>query len=247
MSAPLRVVVAGATSAIAQEAARLWAAQGAALFLGGRNPARLEAVADDLKVRGAVQAGTFPVDLADRSLHAPFLDAAEAALGGIDVLLLAWGFLPDQPACEGSVEETLRALDVNFTSAAALLTLAAPRLERTKGVVAAISSVAGDRGRRSNYVYGSAKAGLTAFLSGYRARLGASGVSVVTLKPGFVDTPMTAHLPKSPLFASARAVGAGVVRAVAARKDVVYLPGWWALVMLAVKHVPEAIFKKLKF
>ncbi len=247
MSPPPRVLVAGATSAIAQEAARLWAARGASLFLVARDPGRLAAVADDLRVRGAALAGTFPVDLTDVSRLPALLDAAEQALGGIDVLLVAHGVLPDQRECEGSVAATLATLDVNFGSAVALLTLAAPRVEATRGVIAVMSSVAGDRGRASNYVYGSAKAGLTAFLSGLRARLSRSGAAVVTIKAGFVATPMTAHLPKSPLFASAHAVGAGVVRAVELRKDVVYLPWWWGLVMFLVTHLPEGIFKKLKF
>jgi short-subunit dehydrogenase len=247
MSAPLRVLVVGATSAIAQEAARLWAGKGAALLLAGRNEARLSAVADDLKVRGAALCETATLDLTDVGLLPGLLEGAEKALGGIDVLLVAHGLLPDQSACEGSVDETLRAIDVNYTSVVALLTLAVPHLERTKGTIAVLSSVAGDRGRRSNYVYGSAKAGLSAFLSGLRARLVEAGVAVVTVKPGFVDTPMTAALPKSPLFASARAVGAGIVRAVEVRKDVVYLPGWWAPIMFAVRHLPEGIFKKLKF
>ena len=246
MTAP-RVVVAGATSAIAQEAARCWAAEGASFLLAGRDPVRLGIVRDDLLVRGAAKVVPFAIDLTEVPRLPALLDAAEGELGGIDLLLVAHGCLPDQQACESSVDETLRAIDVNFSSAVALLTLAASRMERGgTGTIVVISSVAGDRGRASNYVYGSAKAGLTAFVSGLRGRLSRSGVRVVTVKPGFVDTPMTAHLAKSPLFASARSVGEGVHRAARGGRDVVYLPWWWALVMLVVKHVPERIFKKLK-
>lgn len=243
-----RVLVAGATSGIAREAARCWAAEGASFLLAGRDLARLSVVADDLKVRGAAKVVSLGVDLTDLARLDGMLDLAEEELGGVDVLLVAHGLLPDQKKCEASVEETLRAIDVNFTSAVALLTLAAGRMEKAgRGTIVVLSSVAGDRGRASNYVYGSAKAGLTAFLSGLRARLSRSGVSVVTVKPGFVDTPMIAHLPRSPLFASPRSVGEGVRRAARLKKDVVYLPWWWALVMLGVKHLPEGIFKKLKF
>ena len=242
-----RVVIAGATSGIAREAARCWASEGASLFLVGRDAARTRQVADDLRVRGASGAVAYAADLTDVEKLPRLLDAAQEALGGIDVLLLAHGVLPDQKACEASVAASLRSIDVNFTSAVALLTLTARRMEAAgSGTIVAISSVAGDRGRGSNYVYGSAKAGLTAFLSGLRARLSRSGVSVVTVKPGFVDTPMTAHLPRSPLFATARAAGEGVFRAARKRKDVAYVPGWWRLVMLVIRHVPERIFKRLK-
>lgn len=244
---PQRVLVAGATSAIAREAARCWAAEGALIFLAGRDLARLSAVADDLRVRGAAKVVTFAIDLTDLSRLPGMLDLAEEELCGIDVLLVAHGLFPDQGGCEASVEETLRAIDVNYTSAAALLTSAANRMERGgAGTIVVISSVAGDRGRASNYVYGSAKAGLTAFLSGLRARLARSGVRVVTIKPGFVDSPMTAHLPKSPLFTSSKEVGKGVFFAARSGKAVVYLPWWWGLIMFVVRHLPERVFMKLK-
>ncbi|HXC65533.1 MAG TPA: SDR family NAD(P)-dependent oxidoreductase, partial [bacterium] len=115
-----------------------------------------------------------------------------------------------------------------------------------RGCLAVISSVAGDRGRQSNYVYGTAKATVTAFLSGLRNRLFRSGVQVLTIKPGMVDTPMTAALKKGPLFASADTVAAGIVRAVDKRRDVVYVPGYWRLVMGVIKALPEGVFKRLK-
>ena len=202
------VLIIGATSAIATETARCYAADGARLFLVARSPERLEAMRDDLRVRGATQVDTYALDLTNIDGHAAMLDAAKQALGRIDAVLIAYGTLGDQKKSEASVETTLREWHTNATSTIALLTLLANDLERQRhGTLAVISSVAGDRGRRSNYVYGAAKGALSIFLQGLRARLSKSGVKVVTVKPGMVDTPMTAHMRKSPLFASPQRVG----------------------------------------
>jgi short-subunit dehydrogenase len=141
----------------------------------------------------------------------------------------------------------MHALDVNFLSVVSLLTPLANRFEANKhGTLAVISSVAGDRGRQSNYVYGAAKSGLDAFLQGLRNRLSKAGVHVVTVKPGFVATPMTAHLPQQgPLWAQPDDVAEGIVKAIDKQKDVVYLPGFWALIMLIIRLIPERIFKRL--
>jgi short-subunit dehydrogenase len=236
-----RVLVLGATSAIAQQVARLYAARGADLFLVARNAERLAAVADDLRVRGASVA-TAVADLDDPSLH----DEILAGAAPLDVVFLAHGVLGDARESmrdAGAAEAVLR---TDLVAPVALLTLAAQRLEaQGKGCIAALSSVAGDRGRASNPVYGAAKAGLTAFLSGLRNRLSRAGVRVVTVKPGFVDTPMTGHLPKNPLYSSPERVARDVVRAIDGSADVVYTPWWWRLVMLAVRLVPERLFKRL--
>lgn len=140
----------------------------------------------------------------------------------------------------------VEAIGVNFVSAASLLSHLANLMEKRRGgTIAVISSVAGDRGRQSNYVYGAAKAGLSAFASGLRNRLQKSGVSVVTIKPGFVDTPMTAHVKKGPLFATPEAVARGIVKAIDRRKDVVYVPGFWRPIMWLIRSIPERIFKRL--
>ncbi len=163
-----------------------------------------------------------------------------------DTVLIAHGTLSDQKACEASVELTLREIDTNALSVVALLTRIANRLEqRRAGTIAVISSVAGDRGRGSNYVYGSAKALVTAFLSGLRQRLGKSGVGVVTIKPGFVDTPMTAAFAKGPLWASPEKVAKGIVRALDRRSDTVYLPGFWWTIMFIIRAIPERLFWRL--
>ena len=242
-----RVLIIGATSAIAAETARVFAAYGARLFLTGRHSGRLDAVAADLKVRGAAQVETALLEVTDISRHAGVVEAAFAALGGLDVALIAHGTLPDQRRCEESVAETLAALEVNFTATIALLTLLANRFEAARqGCIAAITSVAGDRGRQSNYLYGAAKGGVERFLEGLRNRLFRSGVAVITIKPGFVDTPMTAGVAKNPLFASPRRVGRAIYRAIEARRSVVYIPWFWRPIMFLVTALPESIFQRLR-
>ena len=242
-----RVLIIGATSAIAAETARVFAAYGARLFLTGRHSGRLDAVAADLKVRGAAQVETALLEVTDISRHAGVVEAAFAALGGLDVVLIAHGTLPDQRRCEESVAETLAALEVNFTATIALLTLLANRFEAARqGCIGVITSVAGDRGRQSNYVYGAAKGGVERFLEGLRNRLFRSGVAVITIKPGFVDTPMTAGVAKNPLFASPRRVGRAIYRAIEARRSVVYIPWFWRPIMFLVTALPESIFQRLR-
>ena len=242
-----RVLVVGATSAIATETARIYATGGARLFLAARDPDRLEAVAADLRVRGATSVETALLDVTDHRRCEDVVEQAWAALGGLDVALVAHGVLPDQPRCQASAAEALRSLDVNLLSAVALLTPLANRFEAARaGCIAVISSVAGDRGRQSNYVYGTAKGGLDRFLQGLRNRLHPAGVAVVTLKPGFVDTPMTAAIPKNLLFASPRRVGRAVHRAIEARRSVAYIPWFWRPIMCLIRGMPESIFKRLR-
>ncbi|HEX3274022.1 MAG TPA: SDR family oxidoreductase [Gemmatimonadales bacterium] len=241
-----RVLVVGATSAIATEAARCYAAAGARMFLTGRHTDRLEAVAADLRVRGA-QVVTAVLDATDRAATARVVDAAWAAYDGLDVALIAHGVLPDQARCQAAADEALAALDVNLLSVVALLTPLANRFEAARhGTIAVITSVAGDRGRQSNYVYGTAKGGLDRFLEGLRNRLFRAGVAVVTLKPGFVDTPMTAGLHQGPLFVSARRAGRAVYQAIERRRPVAYIPWFWRPIMLVVRILPEGVFKRLR-
>jgi decaprenylphospho-beta-D-erythro-pentofuranosid-2-ulose 2-reductase len=242
-----RVLIIGATSAIAEAVARIYAGRGAAMFLVGRNPNKLSAIAEDLSVRGAHQVQTTVLDVNDVASHASMLDRAWQALGGVDVILIAHGTLPDQKACEASVEQAMTEFATNGTSTIALLTGLAGKLEvQGTGTVAVISSVAGDRGRQSNYLYGSAKAAVSTFLSGMRQRLAGSGIQVVTVKPGFVDTPMTRDFPKGPLWAKPDAVARGIVKAIDAGSGVVYLPGFWWAIMAVIKLIPEFVFKRLK-
>lgn len=242
----MRVLIIGATSAIAGETAKAYARDGARLFLTGRDAARLASVRDDLVVRGAAQVETAELDITRISGHREVIELAVATLGGLDVALIAHGTLPNQALCQERVSETLDALQVNFTATIALLTLLANYFEAQRsGCIAVITSVAGDRGRQSNYVYGAAKGGVERFLQGLRNRLFRSGVAVVTIKPGFVDTPMTAGVRKTLLFTSARRAGRSVHRAIEGRRNVVYIPWFWRPIMALVTWLPEGIFKRL--
>ena len=242
----MRVFIVGGTSAIASETAKAYAEAGARLFLTGRNPDRLASVADDLRVRGAAQVETCVLDVSDLSRHREVIEAAIGKLGGLDVALIAHGTLPDQAGCQQRVADTVEALHVNFTATIALLTELANHFEGQRGgVIAVITSVAGDRGRQSNYVYGAAKGGVERFLQGMRNRLYPSGVAVVTIKPGFVATPMTAGMRKNALYASPRRVGRAIYRAIEGRRDVIYVPWFWRPIMTAIRSVPERIFKRL--
>jgi decaprenylphospho-beta-D-erythro-pentofuranosid-2-ulose 2-reductase len=242
-----KTLLIGANSGIAEAVARRLAARGEELYLLGRSPERLQALAADLGVRGGKVAGSAVFDARRLDAHPEVLEAAVRALGGLDAVLIAHGTLGDQKACEASVSETMDQLATNALSVISLCTLLANRFEiQGSGCLAVISSVAGDRGRQSNYVYGTAKAAVSAFTQGLRNRLYRSGVHVLTIKPGFVDTPMTADIKKGPLFASADRVAGGIIAAMDEAKDVVYLPFFWAPIMALIRAVPERIFKKLR-
>jgi len=243
----MNVLILGATSAIAQETAKYWAQEGANLFLVARDKEKLAAVGSDLQVRGASQVVEYPLDLAHIEVHPQLIQAAIHNLGDLDVAFVAYGTLSDQATCAQSVTETLKEFTVNCTSVISLLTLLGNYFEQQKkGCLAVITSVAGDRGRQSNYVYGAAKGAVSIFLQGLRNRLTPFGVTVLTLKPGFVDTPMTAHIPKNPLFSNPQAVGKRIYKAVQNQEDVVYIPSFWRPIMTMITHIPERIFKRLE-
>lgn len=241
-----KILIIGATSAIAEATARLFAARGDRLHLLARNRERLETMAKDLKIRGAESVSFDVFDVNDFPGHAALLDAANAALEGIDVALIAHGTLPDQKACERDFSVALEELNTNAIGTLSLLTHLANRFEQQRhGVIAAISSVAGDRGRQSNYVYGTAKAAVTTFLQGLRNRLSKSGVTVLTIKPGFVDTPMTADFRKGLLWVSPERVARDILKAISASRDVLYTPWFWRPVMVLICSIPELVFKRL--
>jgi short-subunit dehydrogenase len=242
-----KIVIIGATSAIAIEVARQFAKEGATLALLARNQRRLDELAQDLGTRGASVAYTGSFDAQDITSHDRILEEAYHRLGDFDAALVAHGDLPDQSACQQSTVATQDALRSNLLSPIAFLTWLANYFETKKaGNISVISSVAGDRGRQSNYIYGAAKGGLSIFLQGLRNRLTPAGVTVTTIKPGFVDTPMTSHLPKGPLFASAESVGKRIHTAMKRGEAVVYTPFFWRYIMLIIQHIPECIFRKLK-
>jgi short-subunit dehydrogenase len=244
---PKKALIVGANSAIAEETARLLAARGDRLYLLGRNAERLDALVSDLKVRGAASAGFGVLDANDFARHEAAITEAAAAMQGIDLALIAHGTLSDQKACERDATLALHELSTNALSFISLLTHLANRFEAQQhGTLIAISSVAGDRGRQSNYVYGTAKAAVSTFLQGLRNRLYPAGVSVVTIKPGFVDTPMTRGFKKGFLWASPATIARGIVRAADRRAAVAYLPGFWRFIMLIIRLVPEGVFVRLK-
>lgn len=241
-----KILIVGANSAIAQACARRWVQRGDAVFLAARGADALKAQVQDLTVRGAKQIGSQVFDANQLSDHAALIQAATKALGGLDGILVAHGTLTDQARAQTDVAYALAEMATNGTSVISLMTLAAEQFaQQGHGSIAVISSVAGDRGRQSNYVYGSAKALVSAFASGLRQRMHKCGVSVTTIKPGFVDTPMTASFKKGALWAQPDQVAKDIVKAMDQGKAVVYTPGFWRLIMLIIKHIPERIFVKL--
>ena len=243
------VIILGALSAIGEATARLYAAEGARLVVAGRNETRLRQVGDDLKARGAAECHLWPIDLAAADAAAEFAKMVEALDNCVDAVLLFYGVLGDQREAEQDPVMLRNIIAIDFASAAEWAAAAANQLEKQRGgALLAVSSVAGDRGRRSNYVYGAAKAGLTTLVQGIAHRLAPSGAHAVVLKLGFVDTPMTAHIKKGgPLWAKPGQI-ARIIKAVADRpgKPVVYVPWFWRWIMLVIRSVPSAIFHKTK-
>lgn len=243
-----RVIIIGATSAIAGCCARLWAERGALFHLVARDAARLEQVAQDLRMRGAAAASVHVADVRDRSALGAALSAALADGKPVDVALVAHGTLPDQERANRDAAYAAEAFDVNATATISAITLIVGVMEaQGAGSIAVISSVAGDRGRASNHLYGAAKGAVSLFCEGLRARLLDKGVHVLTVKPGFVDTPMTAGLalPRA-LVATPEQVARDIVRGVERRRQVIYTPSWWRLIMLVIKLIPSPIFMRLK-
>ena len=219
-----------------------------ASFAGGRDASRLDAVAADLRLRGAT-VETWVEDLAGPGAGKAFREMAER-IGEVDAVSLAYGTLGDQKDAETSPESAQEILATNFTSAAAWCLEAANVLEKQgRGTLIVIGSVAGDRGRASNYVYGAAKSGLGVLVQGIAHRLAKSGASAVLIKPGFVDTPMTAHIArKGPLWAKPATIGKAIIRAAgrASPAPVIYVPGFWRWIMFVIRATPSTIFHRTK-
>jgi short-subunit dehydrogenase len=242
-----RVLIIGGTSGIAQALASQLAQSGAQLHLLGRSAPKLELVAANLKTRHGANVTTAAINFDDFSAHAPAIDQAASQLGGLDAAIVCHGSLGDQKACEQDFKLAESEFRTNCLGTMSFLSHLANRFEQQRaGQIIAISSVAGDRGRQSNYIYGAAKAGLTAFLQGLRNRLYPHGVKVLTVKPGFVDTPMTAHLKKGLLMASPEKVAQDILRAAENGRCVLYTPWFWRWIMLVIKLIPEKIFRGLK-
>lgn len=242
------VLVLGATSAIATAYCRLRAESGASLVLVARNAAHLDAIADDLRARGVVRVVAIISDLAEMTNCQERLAGFCQVVGMPDEILIAYGQLDNRESGEMEVDEVRQLIDVNFTSAALWLQAAAKLLSgNTSRTLIVIGSVAGDRGRRSNYVYGAAKAAIDTFAEGLAHRLHGSNLHVLTVKPGFVDTPMTAHLDRSGLlWAQPEQIAASIDKAVRRRRRELYAPWFWRPIMLIIRAVPRRIFYRTK-
>jgi decaprenylphospho-beta-D-erythro-pentofuranosid-2-ulose 2-reductase len=243
------ILIVGATSGIAEAVARRYAEQGAAFFLVARNKDKLKSVSTDLSVRGAKEVQTFVMDANDSELIPRMVETAWQAFGSVDVALVAHGTLPDQLRTETDIPYAIAEFRTNAESAIACLAGLAQCFElQGNGVIAVIGSVAGDRGRASNYLYGAAKAAIDTYASGLRAKLSRQGVHVLIIKPGFVATSMTAelNLPEK-LTATPEKVAQDIQQAIIKRKDVIYTPWFWYWIMLIIRWIPAPIFKRLKF
>ncbi|MFC2947534.1 SDR family oxidoreductase [Virgibacillus sediminis] len=241
------ILVVGATSTIAKETVRRLAARNKDLILAGRNIEELERLKNDLEIRQQARVYVRRFEALDFDSHEEFFSGTVKEAGDLEGLLLMYGAMEDQKEAEQSFELSRKMIDVNYTSAVSILNIAANYFEqKRRGFIAAVSSVAGDRGRKSNYIYGSTKAGLDAYMQGLRNRLHAKGVHVMTIKPGMVDTKMTyGVVGDSPLLARPEKVGLDIAKAVRKRKDVLYTPGFWVIIMLVIKLLPEKLFKRM--
>lgn len=238
------VLIVGAKSDIAQEVAKVYAKNGYNLYLAGRDIDSLQSLKSDIEIKYQKEVELKEFDVADFKSHSKFYSNLEPKPTGVIVVS---GYMPEQSEAEVNFEQTLNTISVNYTGAVSILNIVANDLEeRKEGFIVGVSSVAGDRGRKANYIYGSAKAGFSAYLSGVRNRLFDSKVRVLTVKPGFVETKMTEHLdlPKK-LTAKPKEVALDIFKAEQSGRDILYTKWIWGFVMLIIKHIPEGIFKRL--
>jgi len=244
----MNIVIFGATSAIAQAWARLHAVQGAGFYLVGRDAEKLEAVKNDLLTRGAHEVQLHTADLAQAQDYGVIADQFYAHWPKVDIALFAQGSLPDQRELEKNIGVMRSMFELNAMSYILPASVIAERMAQAgSGSVVLISSVAGDRGRQSNYFYGTSKAAVTTFAQGLRNHVFKHGVQVLTVKPGFVDTPMTANIAKGgPLWATPEQIAACIEKGLQKKKDVIYAPWFWQIIMLVIKNIPEVIFKRLQ-
>jgi len=243
----MKALIIAANSAIAQAVARKLAEQQWTLFLVGRDADKLEILRNDLLTRGAVAVETYQYDFTDHQQHSLMLEKAKNRLMTVDLVLIAQGQLPDQTACQQDYHLALDSVSINTSSVIAQSILLSNWLEyQGSGVLAVISSVAGDRGRKTNYVYGSTKAAVNIFYEGLRHRLSSKGVTVLTIKPGLVDSPMTAGISKGMLWAQPEKVASDIVKAVIKKRNHIYTPWFWRWIMLVVRTIPDRLFAKME-
>ena len=242
------ILILGAGSGMARAVGERLAAQGHNLLLAGRDTSDLRRTAGDLGIRFGQTPQVLAFDAADLGSHAAFFDQClQTAHGELDGVVLCYGLLAHRDQVSRDPALARRMIDVNYTSPVVLLDMLAGYMEkRGRGYLCVLSSVAGDRGRPSNYHYGATKAALSAYLDGLRAKLFPAGVAVITIKPGPVDTAMTWGLPKQPLVASPQRVAADICRAIRRRSSVVYTPWCWRPIMALIRAIPQPVFKRMK-
>lgn len=241
------ILIIGANSAIAKAAARLYAQEHCRIYLLARNAEQLALQKQDLEIRGATEVDYAVLDVNNFSHHEAAVDRVIDSFGRIDLALLCHGSLPDQVLCEENFDAALKEINTNALSVISLLTVLANHMTTQKGgCLAVITSVAGDRGRQSNYVYGAAKGMVSLYLQGLRGRMHHMGVHVIDIRPGFVDTPMTAAFKKGALWSSPEKVAQCLVHGINKNKHTVYAPGYWRIIMTVVCSIPETLFKRLK-
>lgn len=246
MSQGKRILVFGASSAICHELLKIYAKQSAQFFLVGRNMDKLQAVSDDLVARGGSVVGTRGYDFTEVGEHASSVAQASQKMGEIDLVLVAHGAFPEQAASEESSVVLSNCLDENFVSAAVIAQTCAQQLaSQQHGTLAVVSSVAGDRGRKSNYSYGAAKAGLDAFLQGLQGRFSGTQVKIVNIKPGMIKSPMTAGMKQGLFWSTPEIIAPQMERAITRGSKVVYVPGYWRLIMLVIRLLPTRVLAAL--
>lgn len=242
----MSVLILGATSRIAQRLAHRYARAGEAVFIAARDADEAERIAADVRVRHGATTASAAFDALDFDAHPAFLDGVDAAVGPVTVAVLAFGFMGDQHAAQADFAQARRIIDVNYTGAVSICeALAAGMVERGAGSIIGLASVAGDRGRQSNYLYGSAKGAFALYLQGLRNRLFKANVNVLTVKLGFVDTRMTFGMQTGIPIADPDVVARAIVEADRKGVDTMYYPRFWGGIMGIIRSVPETIFKRL--
>lgn len=239
-----KVLILGATSDVGKALAQVYAEMKYPLILAARNMEDLEPIKSDLEIRNEAKVEIAAFEATEYNSHSDFI----SKVGTPDTCICVFGYLGDQTEAENNWDQANAIMSINYIGAASILEVVAKKMiDQKTGTIVGISSVAGERGRQSNYFYGSSKAGFTAYLSGLRNRLFHKGIHVLTVKPGFIDTKMTAgmDLPK-PLTASPLQVAKAIEKAARKKKNTIYVLSIWRLIMYIIKTVPEGIFKKLK-
>lgn len=248
MSAPVRpaVAVLGVTSAIARATANAFAEAGHPIVVAARDESELDRIASDIRVRYGVEVKSVVFDAADYASTESLCDRCIEACETLAGVIVGFGFMDEQAAGQADSEVIRKTVNANLTESAVMLERFAAHFEdQGAGFIVGIASVAGDRGRQSNYIYGSSKAGFTTYLQGLRNRLDKQGVRVLTVKPGFVDTKMTFGLPGLFLVATPESVGQTIHRAVQREKDMIYVPWFWRYILLIIRAIPERVFKRM--